>query len=163
VKARLDTAANIATIVLAIAALVLFGYKVSHRGHPAGPRVGSQLPIRRSANVERYAVLMLSTNCRFCSRDADFYRQLSARRDQRHRLIAVFPETSDEARRYLQRRGIVVDEVVASDLNRFNTSATPTVIITDGDGKVTKAWVGALAGDSRTDVLSSLACANCGP
>jgi thioredoxin-related protein len=120
------------------------------------------LPLHRSANVERYAVLVLSTKCRFCARDADFYRQLSARRDARHRLIAVFPAGELEARTYLQRLGIVVDEVVDSDLSRFGASATPTVIVADGDRKVSKAWVGALAGDSRADVLSSLTCASCG-
>jgi hypothetical protein len=52
-------------------------------------------------------VLALSTGCHYCTESAAFYKQLVQRRASKNtRLIAVFPQTVDLGRKYLNNLGV---------------------------------------------------------
>jgi hypothetical protein len=62
---------------------------------------------------ERTLLMVLSTNCHFCTDSAPFYQRLAQEKSKHGdiRLVAVLPPSVGEAQKYLDERGISVDEV----------------------------------------------------
>jgi hypothetical protein len=89
-----------------------------------------------------------------------FYRRLVALRDQ-HRidaqLVALFPDSEGEA------RGVLKDARLDSiglasgvPLSRINVTGTPTLLLVDKRGVVSRAWSGELTPDGEEEVLKAL-------
>ena len=173
----IEVASNIAIVILAIVATVLlmrnyFFVRTSSRavtqtaslrekaGPPAGPANGAKLSIDGIdwSESDQTVLLALSDNCHFCSQSAPFYQRLvnalANRRDVR--LVALFPQQSDEAKKYLAKIEVPIADVRQASFGLLGVSGTPTVILVDRTGTIKQSWMGLLTSDRESEVLSRI-------
>lgn len=162
---RIELLANISIIVVAILlgvvlvrGYLLSGSPKSDAAESAPIKPGTKLPLtgvdwQRS---DKTLLLVLSTNCHFCSESAPFYQRLTQQKAGRGdvRLIAVLPQSADEARKYLDDRGIPVDEIKQAAPGATHTTGTPTLIMVDRTGSVVESWIGKLTPEKEVEVLN---------
>lgn len=165
----LQAAANIATIIVACLLSVVLvktylmpGPVMQRPGAPAiattsvGTSLSSQLPgVNWSSNGET-VLLVLSTHCHFCSESAPFFRQLSEKSGKTFKIVAVLPEPASEARDYLNREGVHVDQLRQLPLDRIGVDGTPTMLLLNRRGVVTKSWVGKLGSDEQNQAIKAI-------
>jgi hypothetical protein len=74
-------------------------------------------------------LMVLSTNCRYCTESAPFYQQLAQHNGGRDdvRIMAVLPQNPGEAQKYLSDHGITVDETRQAVPGAEYSRATPTL------------------------------------
>jgi len=108
------------------------------------------------SNSTRTLVLALSTTCHFCSESAPFYQKLQQQRQNGVNLVAVFPQSVEDSRNYLNKFGVSVSAVVQSPLASFGVSGTPTLLLIDNQGSVTDSWVGKLSDSEAARVISRI-------
>jgi hypothetical protein len=164
---RIEFAANLAIIVVAILLGVVLVRSYVFRSRVrtqspaiAGVETGTKLSL---SGVEwtaskRTLVMALSTKCHFCTESAPFYQRLAQERARNLnlRLVAVFPQTSQESLEYLKGLAVNVDDVKQSELASLGVSGTPTLILLNSQGVVENSWRGKLSGDREGDVLRRL-------
>jgi len=124
-----------------------------------GPQINSRLNIPgiNWSKSPKTIVMAISTECHFCSASMPFYRRLvDAARQKNERVIAFLPQKKDESQAYLQDKQIAVDEVLQGSLDSLQVHGTPTLLLVDANGRVTKSWVGQLPHDIETQVLGEL-------
>jgi len=164
---RVEFLANIALITLALLlGAVLVKRYLLHNPQPnqviAEPqvKVGTKLSMEGVdwAKNQRTLLLALSTNCRFCTESAPFYQRLAEARSRSAnvKLLAVLPQELSESQKYLSDHGIIVDDIKQAMPSTIGVAGTPTLIMTDSDGIVTKSWVGKLPAEREGEVLSWL-------
>lgn len=161
---KLDLTANILTIIVtvlilgALASKFLYTKPNSSPQKPS-PTLGSKILL---TNVEwskhsKNVLLVLQKGCRFCTESANFYKNLIAQtNDKNIRVLAVLPQNKEEAQAYLNSLGIDGIEVIQSQLNSLNVGGTPTVIVVNGTGEVSKFWVGKLPPETEQEVINYL-------
>lgn len=100
-------------------------------------------------------LMVLSTNCHFCTESSPFYQRLVQQKGGRGdvRLVAVLPQSIIEAQKYLSAHGISVDEVRQSVPGALYANATPTLILVDRTGSVVESWAGKLPPQKELEVL----------
>lgn len=162
---KIEVVAHIAIIVVAILVSVVLvkNFLLPRTG---GPDTGSQVgagtrllvPGVDWAKNRRTLMVVLSTNCRFCTASAPLYQQIALERAKREdvRMIAVFPQPIGDAQKYLNDLGVVVDEVKQVTPDVVGARGTPTLILVDGTGTVQKVWIGKLPPDKESEVLNEL-------
>lgn len=166
-KTLLTRAERLTNICLVVAALVLGGALVKRQLRPASRTaddgrtlVGKKLALPGGALTAggRTLLLVLSMNCPQCTRSAPFYGRLTREhvREGCNRSVAVLPQEAGEGRRYLSEHGVVVDEVVQASPLSVGAPGTPTLMLLDGAGVVTGAWVGELSPEEESEVLARL-------
>jgi len=103
-------------------------------------------------------VLVLREGCHFCSDSAEFYRRLAKACGPRSntKLVTVLPGSLEDSRRYLNDLRVPIVEVRQSSLNKVNVRGTPTLLLVNDKGVVTKSWVGQLLPDKETEVIDTL-------
>jgi hypothetical protein len=157
---HLDKIANIAVIVgvIVFLGLVVRGDIGMHRAtQPStqdlvGKSVslpGVQLPKDRSS-----LVLVISTTCHFCKDSLPFYKQLTEKSRGRLNVVAVLPQPKAEAQKFLQDAGVEADQIASANPDAVGARGTPTVLLVDGSGKVTQAWVGRLDEKGQQSLLA---------
>jgi len=104
----------------------------------------------------RTLVLALSTQCHFCTESAPFFRKLSESARPNVKMVAVLPQSIPEGEQYLSGEGLQVDLVKQESLSRLGIRGTPTMLLVNGAGVVTKVWVGKLEAKQQQQVLSLL-------
>jgi thioredoxin-related protein len=170
---KLEIVANVAIIVLAI---LLGGVIVKRYFFTSAPPADTASAAAASAaapasaikpgsNVElanynwsesdKTLVMVLSTTCHFCTESGPFYKRLiEARADKKKiRVVAVFPQTEAEGREYLQKLGIVADEIKTATPLSLGARGTPTLILTDSKGVAVTTWIGKLPTNREDEVL----------
>jgi hypothetical protein len=159
---KIEVVANVAIIVVAILlGVVLVRTYLRQHNNPGKPSEASPIAAGTHLSMagvdwktnQRTLVLALSTQCHFCTESAPFYKQISTQRGTGLRLLAVFPQPVSEGEDYLKKLGVPADEVQQLPLSALSVSATPTLILADGQGVVVKSWVGKLPGDKAAEVL----------
>lgn len=163
---KLDTAANVATIVLvfAVAALMAREKLPSSLGrsapHPQAIHTGSALqntPLKSNwSSSQGTLVFGLQTTCHFCTDSAPFFRKLVRSIPKDMRTIAVLPQTHEAAKRYLDGLGIRVDSIQQAPLAAIGITGTPTLLLVNKLGIVKNAWVGELDSSGQSSVLSEV-------
>jgi hypothetical protein len=166
---KLEKAANVAVIVACGALVVSLArnYYLSRRSDPGVmPEIQKgtmvKLPGADPGNQQAGAptlVLALSKNCRFCQESVGFYQRLAAfKRDSLRgvRLVAVLPESKEEAESYLREQGIAVDAVLSAPVSEIGVSGTPTLLLLDRQNKLEEMWIGKLNDAQETQVLTRL-------
>ncbi len=125
---------------------------------PAAPSVGSTLsvPDVDFAAADRTLVMVLSTQCGFCTDSAPFYRRLAAAGHGRTRLVAVFPQDLVVAREFLAGLGVSVAGVVRAPVSAVGVRGTPTLVLVDQRGVVQKSWIGRLTPDGEAEVFNAV-------
>lgn len=160
----IESSANVAIIIVAILVAIalirtyLLGAPPQQRvTNATPPSEGSQIPgldINWQAS-EQTLVLAISSSCHFCTESAPFYKKLiSGKRNMR--VIAVLPQPIDEGKAYLNRLGIVVDEVKQLSLESIGVRGTPTLLLIDSSGVVKKSWIGKLLPEEELTVVKTL-------
>jgi len=170
-KSSLDTAANIAIIVVcAIAAVVL----IRNQFFPPrpGPPPGSPAMVKEGdrfdeikaalpAGTNRALVVAVSPTCHFCNESMSFYKQLLDQRNQKNspvKFIAAVPTDAakaEEAQKFATA-GAPPDSLVHLDFNTIKVPGTPTLMLVDNNGKVLNVWVGKLDEGGEKEVLKVL-------
>jgi hypothetical protein len=72
------------------------------------------------------------------------------------RLVAVLPESKEEAESYLRDQGIAVDAVLSAPVSEVGVRGTPTLLLLDRQNKLEEMWVGKLNEAQETQVLTRL-------
>jgi hypothetical protein len=173
---RLEKVTNV-VIILACAFLIgtlARNYYLSRKPDPRiqpGIQKGAvvKLPGAASGNQQPAMptlVLALSKNCHFCQESVGFYQKITALKNsspQGLRLVAVLPQSKEEAASYLKEQGIGVDEVVSMEISKLGLRGTPTLLLLDGQNKLEELWVGKLNDSQEEQVMTRLkqVCAGC--
>jgi len=102
-------------------------------------------------------VLVLREGCHFCSDSAEFYRRLASETLQtKTKLVTVLPGSIEDSRKYLNDLRVPIRDIRQSPLSKVNIRGTPTLLLVDRKGVITKSWVGQLSPDGETEVLDAL-------
>jgi thioredoxin-related protein len=174
-KGKLDTAANVAIIlvcVIAIVVLIPMGLQrwkdyLSPQKMPPAPAMVEkgerfdQLKAVVPAGTERVLVVALSPTCHFCNESMPFYKQLLDERNQKSspvKFIAAVPmeEMKAEEAQKFTGAGAQPDSLVRLDFAAIKVPGTPTLMLVDNSGKVLDVWVGKLDEDRQKEVLKVL-------
>ena len=163
VPKTLEMAANIAIVVIA-SLLVTSVVRTSMHSRPSSDgRVtkGNHVALDGLTDKDkasRHLVLALSTTCHFCSESTPFYKQLVKVVSQQPnvKLLAVLPQSKDEASDYLQRSGIAIEDVRRANFASLHVEGTPTLILADSAGIAQRVWFGKLSPDQEQEVLTSI-------
>jgi hypothetical protein len=160
IATRIEKVANISIVLLLLVCAVLVLPRILLKKGPTPVAVGSHvsLPGVDWTLRDHTLLLVLSTGCHFCSESAGFYKVLSqeAQKSGTARLIAVFPQDTTAAHKYLDQMGLRVDAVLSSSLSSVRVMATPTILLVDKQGVVTNSWMGRLTATKEAAVLSEL-------
>ena len=156
---------NVSIVVVAIVlgTVLIKNYLLSDKS--AAPTAG--LSIQRGTNLSvpnvdwskanQTILLVLSESCHYCTDSAPFYRRLVERAAARgSRVIAAFPQDLNTSTAYLNRLGVLVDDILQVNPASLGTQATPTVLLVDKSGIVKEGWVGQLSAETEREVLSQL-------
>lgn len=158
-----EVAANVGIMVVAIvvcvAAVRYFRTKASGSQAPtpaiaAGTKIN--LPDEDGARNRQTLLRALSTNCKYCSASAGFYQRLMNTASSNTKLVAVLPQTRAECYQYLKNLKATIEDIQQVSPNSLGVRGTPTLILVNGEGTVTKSWVGQLSADKEQEVLSAL-------
>lgn len=163
---KVELVANIAIIIVAILLGVVLVDRYLLRSSPPKPNAAQAMQIKPGAKLSfpdaaweksgKTLLLVLSTTCRYCTESAPFYQQLARRKGSREdvRIMAILPQSPDEARKYLGDHGITVDQVKQAALGDIHAKATPTLIMVDKTGSVIESWVGKLPPEKEAEVFN---------
>jgi|SRR6185312_1333929 len=167
-KSPLDTAANIAIIlVCAIAAVVLVRnqfFPARPAGAPPQIEKGEQFAALKGAvpaGATRALVVAVSPTCHFCNDSLPFYKQLVDERNSKGsgvKFIAAVPSEDSKApeTEKFTNAGVTPDNVVHLDFSSIKVPGTPTLLLVDNNGKVLNVWVGKLDEGGEKEVLKVL-------
>ena len=108
-----------------------------------------------SRNV-RTLVLAVSTQCHFCKESTPFYRKLQEQVGKSLKTVAILPQSVAAAEQYLNGESVHVDQVRQVTLGDIGIRATPTMLLVNSAGVVTKIWVGRIKPEQEQDVLTAL-------
>ena len=100
-------------------------------------------------------ILAISSSCHYCTDSAAFYKKLAQRKGNTH-LVAVLPQSVKEARNYLEKLGVSVDEIRSLSLDKIGVQGTPTIMLIDSSGTVKQYWIGRLSPEKEATVLESI-------
>jgi len=159
----IEVFANIA-IVLVAALIVGIVYEQHHFGRGSNRAViavGASVPLKGIdwAATSSTLVMGMSTQCHFCTDSAPFYKDLVSRvSPEKVHLLAILPQSPNESRRYLNNLGVNISDVRQVSLPTIPISGTPTLLLVNGKGKVTRTWQGKLSPTQQTEVFESIGC-----
>jgi peroxiredoxin len=162
-RANLELSAQIA---IAIAIVAVAGVLVKRNLFPSSnltrpPQInaGEKLNV---PNVDwehngKSLVFFLRKDCKYCTSSAPFYRQLIADANARNvKLLAILPNSLDDARQYLKSLDLAIDDVRSSSFAEYKINGTPTVLFVDNEGIVRRTWFGAQS-DREGEMRNQLA------
>jgi thioredoxin-related protein len=162
---KLQSLANVSTIIVSVLLSVvlikvfLLPQKVAAPNLApahAGMNIRQSLPGVDWAGNNRTLVLALSTQCHFCTESAPFFQRIQKEAAKNLKMVAVLPQAVDEARKYLEREGVQVDDVKQASLSTIGVRGTPTLLLVDNRGTVADIWQGKLDADQEAGVLAVL-------
>jgi hypothetical protein len=139
-------------------------WDVHHDGHRAftesDPRIGIVGKTLRNTDINwnktgANLVMVMNKDCHFCSESAPFYRQLITSTGERVQVVALFPHDIAAAETYLNHLALMVPLVRGSVSFPWQVM-TPTLMLCDSTGKVTRVWIGKLSGAEESEVLSAV-------
>lgn len=169
-KERIEALANILIILVSILVVVVIVRQyLSNSGESArtgSPPGSEEISAGKNISVEgidwshsrKTVLLVLSSNCRYCTQSVEFYQKLVLKRQngEQLRIIALFPHSVELGRRYLADHNVYVDDVKEVSMPQLGTYFTPTIILVDSGGKIVNSWVGKLQPDKENEIMSML-------
>jgi len=163
-KNKVEVAANVVVIVLAvvIGSVFLMDRFVTPGLGPNEVKAGDQLPGLHSYDWkahERTLVLALRNGCHFCEASMPFYRRL-AKLEQSSQLgvhlIAVFPDDPAIVRQVVETQQLTIEVVAGFELGQVKVQGTPTLMLVDDQGRVSKVWMGELPAAEEAEVIAAI-------
>jgi peroxiredoxin len=125
---------------------------------PATP-VGKAVPLQNVNWKENKKTLILyvSAACRYCTESAPFYQRLVKENSSKDvKIVAVLTQPVEEAKEYLKKHNVNIEEVHSASFSSIGVSATPTLLLVNEDGVISDYWRGRLQADKETEVLAKL-------
>jgi len=163
-KEKLEVVTNI--VLMSLACVIGYHFWQSRRTFeyplPISLKVGDQLPSLPAYDWkghERTLVLALRNGCRFCEESIPFYRRLAEQEESNQidvHLIAVFPDDAEAVRRLMETHQLAVEAFPGIELSQMKVEGTPTLILVDRQGRVSKVWIGQLEAAGQEDVMTSI-------
>jgi hypothetical protein len=163
-KNKVEVAANVVVILLAVVIGSVFLMNRFARPGP-GPnevKAGDQLPGLHAYNWkahDRTLVLALRSGCHFCEESMPFYRRL-AKLEQSNQivvhLIAVFPDDPAVVRQVVETQQLPIEVIAGFELGQVKVQATPTLMLVDEQGRVSKVWFGELPAAEEAKVIAAI-------
>jgi len=133
--------------------------RASRHARIEGSVVGSavQLPDVNWRRNKQTLVLVLRDGCHFCSDSAEFYRRLTTAvgAGRSTKLVAALPGSIDDSRTYLSGLGVQIANIRQSSLGQLQVTGTPTLLLVNDKGIVTKSWVGQLPANQEAEVINA--------
>ncbi len=163
-KEKLEVVTNVVMITVAC---VIGYYFWQARRTPQNPlpdsvKIGDQLPGLPAYNWkahDRTLVLALRSGCHFCEASMPFYRKLGelekSNQTDAH-LVAVFPDDAAAVRQVVETQQLAVEALPGIELSQVKVDGTPTLILVDQQGRVSKVWMGELPAAGEADVIAAL-------
>src|SRR5713226_9594614 len=164
-KNKVEVAANVAVILLAV---VIGSVFLMDRFAAPGPgpnevKAGDQLPGLHAYDWkahDRTLVLALRNGCHFCEDSMPFYRRL-AKLEQSNQiggvhLVAVFPDDPAVVRQVVETQQLTIEVLPGIELGQVKVQATPTVMLVDEQGRVSKVWMGQLPAAEEAEVIAAI-------
>lgn len=161
-KARIEAAANVIVVIVAIVVGSVF-LKDRFSTPPsetnivkAGDKLGNLDGWDWGAHDESL-VMVLRKGCHFCEDSAPFYQRLITQRRgaSKTAILAVFPDTADTVREVAQSEGLGVHTVAGVPLQTLKVSGTPTLLLVDKTGTVLNVWTGMLSPRQELEVVKA--------
>jgi hypothetical protein len=81
---------------------------------------------------------------------------LSGKSGKGFKIVAVLPQSVMEAQDYLKREGVHVDQLSQVPPFKLGVVGTPTMLLLDRRGIVTKSWVGKLSPEEQSQALKAI-------
>jgi len=162
---RIEVTANIFIIVAAVVFVVsvswfFLRHNSSFRSRHSSIQKGTKmtLPGVDWAASPQTLLLVLSTECKYCTASAPFYRRLvnQAAETRNTRLIAIFPQAHNESREYLAKQEVEIDALQQAAPTLVGVKGTPTLILVDSKGVVIQSWDGMVPPNAEIEVLASV-------
>jgi hypothetical protein len=103
-------------------------------------------------------VLVIRKSCSFCEANFPFYKRLSnlERNNGLHaHVLVVMPDDLVSGMETLQSADLEFDRLFDQPLDALKISGTPTLLLLDARGRVTRSWVGQLNSDRQQEVISA--------
>ena len=163
-KKWLEVGANVAIVCVCVLIIVI-GVKRYLMPTPnadlAGPAKGTHLALAGVDwnHANRSLVMVLSTQCHFCSESAEFYKKLLPEAsDRKIQVVALLPQSPEESRQYLTHLGLSISNVAVQQEQAatVHVAGTPTLILVDNKGLVVRSWAGKLPAPGEEEVLSQI-------
>ena len=101
-------------------------------------------------------IMALRSDCGFCQESMPFYRRLLARDRAGVRIIVAAPPADTGIADYLASESVNPDTVAFVEPDAVPVSGTPTLLLVDGEGLVTHAWIGLLNAEREAEVLDAV-------
>ncbi len=163
-KSKIEVAANVVVILLAVViGSVFLMDRFSTRGlGPNEVKAGDQLsglPAYNWKADEHTLVLALRNVCHFCEASMPFYRKLAQLEQSSQlsaHLIAVFPDDPAVVRKVVETQQLAVEVLPLFELGQVKVQATPTLMLVDEQGRVSKVWMGQLPATEEAEVIAAI-------
>jgi hypothetical protein len=163
-KEKLEIATNI--VLIGLACIIGYHFWQTRGTHESllstSVKVGDRLPSLPGYTWkahDRTLILALKDGCRYCEESIPFYRKLAALEKSNQidaHLIAVFPDDLAAVRQLLETQRLAVEAFPGIELNQVKVEGTPTLILVDRQGRVSKVWIGELAPAGQDDVATAI-------
>lgn len=164
---RVELLANVAIVVVAVLlGVVLVRRYLLPASPPPSPAAAARIKPGTRLSVpgvdwggsRQTLLLVLSTDCRYCTESAPFYQRLAREKAGRAdvRLLAVLPQSVEESRKYLGEHGVAADDVRQTAPKELGVAGTPTLVLVDQTGAVVESWVGRLPPAKEDEVVGRL-------
>src|SRR5260370_10962421 len=163
-KSKVEVAATVVVILLAV---VIGSVFLKDRFATPGPgpnevKVGDHLSGLHEYSWkahERTLVLALKNGCHFCEDSMPFYRRL-AQLEQSNQigahLVAVFPDGPAVVRQVVETQQLTIEVVPSFELGQVRVQATPTLMLVDEQGRVSKVWMGELPATEEAEAIAAI-------
>lgn len=163
-KEKLEVVTNI--VLMGLACVVGYRLWPAHRAPenppPVSVKAGDHLPSLPAYDWkahDRTLVLALRNGCRFCEESIPFYRKLAELEKSNQidaHLIAVFPDDPAVVRQLVETQRLAIEALPGIELSQVKVEGTPTLILVDRQGQVSKVWIGELAAAGQADVITGI-------
>lgn len=161
---KIEATANILVIAVALLIIGILAHRhffstAPPATPPKSPTLGSRVSLADFdwSKSNKNVLLVLRSGCRFCAESAEFYKKLIEQTKGKNvRVVAVFPQSKEEAEKYLNTLGISGIEIRQTQFSSLDVGGTPTIIVTDDKGEITNVWLGKLSSEKEKEVLARL-------
>jgi hypothetical protein len=161
-KGKIEVAANIVVIVVAVVVGSVFLKDRLFTGTPpdvikAGDKLAGLDGWDWGAH-DQTLVMALRKGCHFCEDSTPFYQRLIAEQKATSSpIVAIFPDTADAVNQVVQSEGLSGVHVFAGvPLEKLKVDGTPTLLLVDRSGTVSKAWIGMLSPREELEVMKAI-------
>lgn len=156
---RVSNLAITVTCIVILSAVARNWYSGPDRASVTGYRVNDQV---RGINPdvyrgsERTLLLFVRSTCHFCTASMDLYRRVVDAAGHSTRIVAVGPETQETLRKYFADNHVAISAAVNSSFTTALISATPTLLLVNGSGRILNIWVGQLPKPDEDRVMAAV-------